>query len=471
MRTVGLIFLVGGLAVAMSGCTASERKYKKAVVGEKSGLPNAGPPGGADAAGSGGSRAAVRDEVGLDSTSPGKVTTDRVEGTADGHLAPAMKPAVAEAMAGTASRHPRRQKDPPPSTLTAGSFDDGVDSAQFNHFLSLLGQNPDVGDLPERMRGTPLVVLVKDGAGQPVGKARVEVSGAAGGPSVELITRADGRVVVQPTWDRLTADGGFKVTVTPPDNSAAVTQKVPKGSRRWEVALPKVRAELPKKLDLAIVLDTTGSMTDEIVYLKSEVKNIARQVHERFPQVDQHFALVCYRDDGDEYVVRRFDFTPSLDEFHRNLSAQSAAGGGDPPEAMHRGLQEALQLRWREGNTARVLFLIADAPPHAQFMGDTLAVANSLRRNSVALYPVACSGYDDACEFVMRTSALLSGAQFLFLTNDSGVGESHAEPHIPFYRVEKLNGLMVRMIANELTGRRIAPTPAEVIRTVGKPVN
>jgi hypothetical protein len=68
----------------------------------------------------------------------------------------------------------------------------------------------------------------------------------------------------------------------------------------------------------------------------------------------------------------------------------------------------------------------------------------------------------------MRTAALLSGARYLFLTDDSGVGLPHAEPHIPFYRVERLDRLIIRMIASELAGRHLEPKPEEILRTVGE---
>ena len=71
----------------------------------------------------------------------------------------------------------------------------------------------------------------------------------------------------------------------------------------------------------------------------------------------------------------------------------------------------------------------------------------------------------------MRSSALLTGSQFLFLTDDSGVGNSHAEPRIPYYQVERLEKLMIRMIASELSGQHIQANPADILRTVGKKVN
>jgi hypothetical protein len=178
---------------------------------------------------------------------------------------------------------------------------------------------------------------------------------------------------------------------------------------------------------------------------------------------------VLYRDRGDEYVTRVFDFTSSVDEFRNRLGAQSAAGGGDYPEAMEVGLQEAAKMQWRTNDTARVVFLVADAPPHPQDIGKAMAAVDTLRKKGVAIYPLACSGYDPACELVMRSCAMLTGGQFLFLTDDSGVGEAHGEPHIPFYHVERQGRLMVRMVASELSGRRLEPSAEDIIRTVGNP--
>jgi len=115
------------------------------------------------------------------------------------------------------------------------------------------------------------------------------------------------------------------------------------------------------------------------------------------------------------------------------------------------------------------LYLVADAPPHAKDIDGAMKAVDALRKKGVAIYPLACSGYDKATELVMRSSAMLTGGQFLFLTDDSGVGEAHGEPHIPFYRVERQGKLMVRMVASELSGRRLDPAPDDIIRTVGTP--
>lgn len=370
---------------------------------------------------------------------------------------------------------PRPTPDLPAGVLTAGSFDDNFYPGFFRSFAGRAGQNPYLGNVSSRLLGRPLEIHVKNAQGAPVGGARVGFS-VPGAPAVELITRSDGRAVYLSSWDRPNAQGDVDVTAGMPGEGQAAKVRVPKDATDFTLVLPTASAALPHNLDLTFVLDTTGSMGDELEYLKSEIKNIAAGVRARFPEVKQRYALVVYRDEnmGDEYTTRVFDFTTNLDEFQRNLAAQSAAGGGDLPEAMQRGLDEATRLRWRDApDTAHLLFLIADAPPHARDAGRTLDLVDVLRKKGVAVYGVAASCEDatatEANEFIMRAAAMLTGAQYLFLTDDSAVGEAHGEPHLPFYRVEKLNRLMTRMIAGELSGRRTEPDPTDVLRTVGTP--
>lgn len=378
----------------------------------------------------------------------------------------ALPPKVEEPLVG-GDRKPARQ-GAKSGVLTAGSFDDNLDPEPYRKFFRQIGQDSVLRDLPSRFLGHRLIVTVKDGAAQPVGNARVTIR-SEGASAVELVTRTDGRVIFIPAWDQVPADADFQVSVRPPGGAAEVRETVNRTATEHTVTLSAFKASPPQELDLCLVIDTTGSMGDELEFLKAELRSIARTIHERFPQVQQRYSLVFYRDKGDQYVTRKFDFTTSLDDVRNNLHAQSAGGGGDMPEAVHKALEDANGLEWRNGNAARVLFLVSDAPPHTEHFVSTMNAVNGLRKKGVAIYPMACSGYDNPTEFMMRTSALVTGGQFLFLTDDSGVGNGHAEPHLTNYRVEKLERLMVRMIASELAGKRIAAAPNDVVRTVGQP--
>ena len=73
---------------------------------------------------------------------------------------------------------------------------------------------------------------------------------------------------------------------------------------------------------------------------------------------------------------------------------------------------------------------------------------------------MAASGVDKPTEFLFRAMAVMTGGKYVFLTDDSGVGNSHEEPDISGYQVEKLNELMVgeirSFVADRVAGRRVA---------------
>jgi hypothetical protein len=352
----------------------------------------------------------------------------------------------------------RRDQHIQSGTLTAGSFDDNLNPWVFDKFMGEVRQHSAVAQLASVFGGPRTVVRVQDGQGRPLANAKVTIDGKP------LMTRSDGRVVWVQNWDGGAQSQG-KATIEHGNSRKSVSIK---DQVEQIVTLTDSQATLPTRLDIALVIDATGSMGDELEYLKVEIRDIAAAIHKHFPNVDQRFALIVYRDIGDQYVTRVFDFTGDLGKFQRDLKAQSAAGGGDYPEAMDAALQAANELSWRKGDTARVTFLVADAPPHSHKVTDTFKAVDELRSKGVAIYPVASSGVAGEAEFVMRTTAMLTGAQYLFLTDDSGVGNPHAEPHIPCYTVEQLAPLMVRAVRSELSGHRVEAEPQFAVRTVGK---
>jgi len=166
-------------------------------------------------------------------------------------------------------------------------------------------------------------------------------------------------------------------------------------------------------------------------------------------------------------VSRSFDFTEDLSRFEDVLGRQSAGGGGDYPEAMDAALDDTSRLSWSQ-DAAKVVFLVADAPPHAEQMRRTMDAVDDLRGMGAAFYPVAASGVASEAEIVMRAAAAGTGGQYVFLTDDSGVGNTHAEPHIPCYEVQSLRDVMIRMVHTELAGERIAADGQRTIRSVGR---
>ncbi|ATB33674.1 VWA domain-containing protein [Melittangium boletus] len=358
------------------------------------------------------------------------------------------------------------QGQPSSGLLTAGDWDDNLNFDFFQRYLTKASAALNLSALPSADR---VIITVRDEEGRPVSNALVRVDGSGGGTRFQGPTASDGRVLFLPAHDGAQAGESFSVTVSPPPGGTGTPFTTAVEGKAWDVTLPGVQGEAPRELDVAFVVDTTGSMGDELAYLKAEIQDIADSLGTHFPQVSVRYGLVLYRDEGDDYVARSFDFTSSLPTLRSRLEAQGADGGGDYPEAMERGLEEGVKLSWRTSNTARVLFLMADAPTHEPKHDAFLRAAQGARQAGIKVYPIAASGVADSAEFQMRQAAQLTRGRYLFLTNDSGVGNDHAEPHIPCYQVQLLKHLLVRTIGSELEGRRLPVSGSELVRSVGNP--
>ncbi len=206
------------------------------------------------------------------------------------------------------------------------------------------------------------------------------------------------------------------------------------------------------KLDLMFVIDTTGSMGDEISYLQAELKDVINRVKNDNANIPTNLSVNFYRDLGDDYVVRSNPFSDNIDEQLSYLSREFASGGGDYEEAVEQALNDAVYYHdWSEDST-KLLFLVLDAPPHntaeiKQELANTLKEAAKL---GIRIIPVASSGVDKDTEFLLRTFSMVTGGTYTFLTNHSGIGNSHIEPTIGSYEVEYLNDLLVRVIDSYL---------------------
>lgn len=220
-------------------------------------------------------------------------------------------------------------------------------------------------------------------------------------------------------------------------------------------------APAAKVLDLMFVIDTTGSMGDELSYLQAELENVIETVAtDNAQELEIRVSVNFYRDSGDMYVVRSFPFTTDVPDMVDILGAQVASGGGDYPEAVEAGMTDAIFAHeWSEDATARMLFLVLDAPPH-----NTTAIRTELgeaideaARLGVRVFPLAASGVDKDTESMLRLMDVATGASYIFLTNHSGIGNSHIEPTIGEYDVERLNKLLVRVI-NESVADATSPS-------------
>ena len=97
-----------------------------------------------------------------------------------------------------------------------------------------------------------------------------------------------------------------------------ITREVP-SQRIIEIVLTAPDAGADQKrfpLNLGLVLDRSGSMADanKLTYARQAVLGLLSRLSEA-----DRFALVSYRDRGDDYVTRVNDFTTDVAAFHRCL--------------------------------------------------------------------------------------------------------------------------------------------------------
>lgn len=214
-------------------------------------------------------------------------------------------------------------------------------------------------------------------------------------------------------------------------------------------------------IEIMFVIDTTGSMGDEIIYLKAEVDDVISEVSTLNPNAVIKLALLFYRDQGDAYVTRYFDFTTNINSQKTALGQQNATGGGDFPEAVATALDEAVNKNWSDSNSTKLIIHVLDAPPHDNQVSMSL-YCNALKTASekgIRIIPVASSGIDKYTEYLLRNEAMLTGGTYVFLTNHSGIGNDHIEATVGDVEVEYLNQLLVRLITEYHTGVELEIIP------------
>jgi hypothetical protein len=213
----------------------------------------------------------------------------------------------------------------------------------------------------------------------------------------------------------------------------------------------KVNAECnaPKNVDIVWAVDATGSMGDEIEYLKTELLDVIGRAKSRNPALEYRMGTVFYRDKGDEYITKSSGLSPDIAKTVEFIQKQFAGGGGDYPEAVHSALEEAIYgQKWSEKAIARICFLVLDASPH-QEEAVNASIQKSIReaaRLGIRIVPIAASGIQKDTEFLMKFFGLATNGSYVFLTDHSGIGGKHLEPTTDEYKVEPLNNLLVRLI-------------------------
>ena len=339
--------------------------------------------------------------------------------------------------------------EPHGSIPEAGEIDD---NRQWNEYLEYVHgyRGPEVHrtEVRERYR-----VTVTGEDGWPVPNARVSFS--IGDREVQSsLTYANGMTLFHAGEEY--GDGAELVVRAERDgNSASVSLERRRDGDDVALLIPgSFRPENRLMVDVLFLLDTTGSMSDEIDRIKATLTSIARRVSGLRSDPDLRMGMVVYRDRGDAYVTKVYDFDGDPARFSRTVREVRAAGGDDYPESLNEALHRAIrEPQWREG-AVRLVFLVADAPPHLDYAQDYdyAEEMGHARDLGMKIFAVASSGLDVQGEYIFRQLAQQTMGRFIFLLYESGPQGELGTPHDvgDDFTVEGLDRLIVRLITEEL---------------------
>jgi len=208
---------------------------------------------------------------------------------------------------------------------------------------------------------------------------------------------------------------------------------------------------IPEQVDIAFVVDATGSMDDEIDFLQLELVDIIQKTKRSFPDITLNLGSVFYRCFGNSYVTRISPLSTNIDKTINFIKLQDANEGGD--EVVEEAFGVAVDsLGWSKSARTRLLFFVMDEQPLTSSAVIT-KMQKYIRKSAekgIRVIPVIASAETprnaQSLEYLMRSVALATNGTYVFLTDHSKIGNKHAKPTTDQYDVELLNNLMQRII-------------------------
>jgi len=347
---------------------------------------------------------------------------------------------------------PGRGAPPSASGLKAGFSDD---NAQFNYFLGFLEEFGWVPNYALEI-GERITLRIQDSAGKPVPNAKIAVK--AGSRVLDQgLSYADGTFRLYPLVYGTTAE---KLSVSVESRSGNADLAVDRdGPRRVVVKLDRPRSlPAPLPLDVLFVLDTTGSMGEEIERLRDTIEIVHANIRAMTPKPAVRFGMVLYKDRGDEYVTQVVPFTADLQVFQAALAEVYAAGGGDTPEDLQAALEDSLKkMAWNEGGV-RIAFVITDAEPHLDYdQKYTYAqAAKDARARGIRFHTIGTGGLGVEGEYVLRQLSQYTEGKYIFLTyGETGESEGGAPGSVSHhtganFQTDKLEAIVIRFVKEDL---------------------
>ena len=195
-----------------------------------------------------------------------------------------------------------------------------------------------------------------------------------------------------------------------------------------------IKVDASAGLDVCFLVDTTGSMGDDIDNAKENMNVILEGLSTKCE--DFRVALIDYRDFADraEYydypAMLRLDFSQDVDEITAAIYGLDLGNGGDDNETVYSGLMEAAALDWRP-EAQKVIIVLGDAPPldpepytgytydsivavlynaDISLVSDTAVGVGAAADSLINVYTIGTAASTDAADFFSEISEATGGS-------------------------------------------------------------
>lgn len=205
-----------------------------------------------------------------------------------------------------------------------------------------------------------------------------------------------------------------------------------------------------KGLDVCFVVDTTGSMDDDIDNAKENMSNILDVLSQKTS--DYRVALIDYRDYSSrtgysyDYPYKvQLSFTNNNEQIKNSIYSLDLGNGGDNEETVYSALIESSKLDWRE-DAKKVIIILGDAAPldpepetgytyqdvSAALYASDIAldydesdtrVTDFIDKDLINVYSIGTNASDEASDFFREISED-TGGNFLSIDDASEVSDA-----------------------------------------------
>ncbi|MBN2441011.1 MAG: VWA domain-containing protein [Spirochaetales bacterium] len=342
---------------------------------------------------------------------------------------------------------------PSSSGLRAGFADD---NKQFNYFINFLTTYNNVSHYTIKI-WERVVFKIKDKAGNSIPNAGITVYGnnttLCKGKSY-----ADGTFLFFPAEYKDLEYIDVDISYLQQTKSIRVMRN---GKRQIDVVFDTIRPKMTKiPLDILFILDTTGSMGEEINRLKTTIEIINMNIASLSSKPQVRFGMVLYKDRGDEeYITKIIPLTGKLEEFESELNKVEADGGGDIREDLQAALDDTMKrIEWNTTGI-RLGFVITDAPPHLDY-GQEYTYKDAVhdaRTKGIKIFTVGTGGLAVDGEYILRQISQYTYAKYIFLTygekseSEGGVTGSVSHHTGANFQTDKLEAIIMRFAKEELS--------------------